>query len=85
MLNFCIFTIKIISADDIVLLLPQESYSERMTTHRIVDTYRHIHPHEDNHGHEVHPHDLGEEEDDDVGALGAGDPDEELGHREQQS
>ena len=46
---------------------------------------RHVHPHQDHHRGEVHAHDLGEEEDKDVGALGAGEPDEELAHGEQKS
>ena len=43
--------------------------------------HRHIHSHEDDHGHKIHAHDLGEEEDNDVRALGTGEPDEKLGHR----
>ena len=46
---------------------------------------RHVHPHQDDHGGEVHPHDLREDEDDDVGAFGRGDPDEELGHGEEET
>ena len=46
---------------------------------------RHVHPHQHHHRGEVHAHDLGEEEDEDVGALGAGEPDEELAHGEQES
>ena len=45
----------------------------------------HVHPHEQDHGHEVHAHDLREQEDDKVGALGAGNPDEELGHGEEET
>lgn len=33
---------------------------------------RHVHPHQDNRGQEVHAHDLGQHEDDDDGRLGAG-------------
>ena len=45
----------------------------------------HVHSHQHHHRGEVHAHDLGEEEDEDVGALGAGQPDEELAHGEKQT
>ena len=45
----------------------------------------HVHSHQHHHRGEVHAHDLGEEEDEDVGALRAGQPDEELAHGEKQT
>ena len=46
---------------------------------------RHVHPHQHHHGCEVHAHDLGEKENEDVRALRAGQPDEEFAHGEQKS
>ena len=45
----------------------------------------HVHSHEQHHRDKVHPHELGEEEHDQVGAPGARDPDEELGHGQQEA
>jgi len=44
----------------------------------------HVHSHQDHHGREVHAHDLREEKHDYIRALRGGDPNEELGHGEEE-